>query len=94
MVRHIVMWKLLDENKEENGLEMKKQLEALAGVIPGLRRAEVTFGFGDGAYDVCLYTELDNEASLKVYQEHPEHLEVKKLVHSVTCARAYCDSII
>jgi CRISPR/Cas system CSM-associated protein Csm5 (group 7 of RAMP superfamily) len=92
MVRHIVMWKLLEENRDENGREMKKQLEALVGVVPGLRRAEVTFGFGAGAFDICLYSELDDENALQVYQGHPEHLKVKKLVHAVTCERVYCDS--
>ena len=32
MVRHIVMYRLKDENKEENARQMKEKLEGLNGV--------------------------------------------------------------
>ena len=55
MVKHVVMWELKDkETKAEVGAEMKKRLEALVGVVPGLLKAEVNTGFA-GA-DVILYT--------------------------------------
>ena len=33
MVRHIVMYRLKDENKEENARQMKEKLEGLNGKI-------------------------------------------------------------
>ena len=36
MVRHIVMYHLKDENKEENARQMKEKLEGLNGKIEGL----------------------------------------------------------
>ncbi|MCK5834819.1 MAG: Dabb family protein, partial [Lentisphaeria bacterium] len=41
MIKHIVMWKLNDENKAANAQNIKEKLEALAGVIPGLLEVEV-----------------------------------------------------
>lgn len=90
MVKHIVMWNLADKSKKsENAAEMKRQLEALVGVVPGLRRAEVGEGFN--GFDVALYSELDSREALAVYQEHPAHCAVKKFVHSVVCERVCCD---
>ena len=53
MVKHIVMWKLSDREKAaENAAEMKRLLEGLVGVVPGLLRAEVGAGFA--GWDVAL----------------------------------------
>ncbi len=47
MVTHIVFWNLNDvPEKEQNAAEMKRRLEALAGVVPGLVDAAVRRGFG------------------------------------------------
>lgn len=90
MVKHVVMWELKDkETKPQVAAEMKKRLEALVGVVPGLLKAEVNMGFA-GA-DVILYTELESREALAVYADHPAHCEVKKYVHSVICARTACD---
>ena len=90
MVKHIVMWKLSDREKvAENAAEMKRLLEGLVGVVPGLLRAEVGAGFA--GWDVALYSELESRAALDVYATHPAHMEVKKFVHSVICERASCD---
>ena len=90
MVTHIVLWNLKDKTqKAQQGGEMKRRLEALVGVVPGLRRAEVGVGFN--GYDVALYTELEDRAALAVYADHPAHCKVKEFVHSVICERVCCD---
>lgn len=90
MVKHVVMWELKDkETKAETAAEMKKRLEALVGVVPGLLKAEVNTGFA-GA-DAILYAELESREALAVYADHPAHCEVKKFVHSVICGRTSCD---
>ena len=90
MVTHIVLWNLKDKSqKAQQGGEMKRSLEALVGVVPGLLRAEVGVGFN--GYDVALYTELEDRAALAVYADHPAHCKVKEFVHSVICERVCCD---
>ena len=45
MIRHIVFWKLKDtaegKTKQENAEHIKKSLESLKGIIPGMIDAEV-----------------------------------------------------
>ena len=90
MVTHIVLWNLKDKSqKAQQGGEMKRRLEALVGVVPGLLRAEVGVGFN--GYDVALYTELEDRAALAVYADHSAHCKVKEFVHSVICERVCCD---
>ena len=57
MVRHIVLWNLHEENKEENAAAIKATLEDLNGKIPGLRFLQV--GRCYNGYDLCLYSEFD-----------------------------------
>ena len=84
------MWNLTDKDKvAENGAIMKQKLEALVGVVPGLKSAWVHKSFA--GYDVVLITELESREALAVYQEHPAHMEVKKFVHSVISERVFCD---
>lgn len=90
MVTHIVLWNLKDSTqKAVQGGEMKRQLEALSGVVPGLISAKVSLGFN--GFDVCLVCTLENREALERYQNHPAHLAVKKYVHSVIAQRASCD---
>ena len=91
MVRHMVFWKLRPEGLEEHAGEMKRRLEALVGVVPGLQKAEVARCFGS-EWDVCLYTELASREALAAYQDHPAHRAVKEYVHAVTCGRAAADA--
>ncbi len=60
MVRHIVLWNLHEENKEENAAAIKAALEDLNGKIPGLRFLQV--GRCYNGYDLCLYSEFDSRA--------------------------------
>lgn len=90
MVKHIVMWNLADqENAQANAAIMKQKLEALVGVVPGLKSASVHKSFA--GCDVVLITELESREALAVYQSHPAHMEVKKFVHSVISERVFCD---
>ncbi len=91
MIKHIVMWKLKEENKVENAAKIQKMLEGLQGRIDGLLYAEVRRGFGEKSYDLCLYSEFTSPQALAHYQEHPLHQEVRNFVHQVITERAACD---
>lgn len=95
MVKHIVMWNLAETAEgnaaADNGARIKKELEALVGVIPGLNHLEVNFNFTDGGYDLCLYSEFEDKASLAGYADHPAHVLVKTFVHKVVTGRVCAD---
>lgn len=81
MVKHIILWQLKDElSAEEKKVikaEMKEALEGLVGKIPGLLEVKVqTEGLASSNAEVMLDTSFTDEAALKVYATHPEHVAV------------------
>jgi len=96
MLKHIVMFDFKDENKEENLIKTKKMLEALLDTVPTLKRMEVGINLSheSRAMDLSLYSEFDNEEGLKLYANHPEHLEVVKFIKSVTIGSKVSDYIV
>ena len=81
MVKHIILWQLKDELSVEEKQEVKKGikegLESLAGKIPGLVEIKVqTEGLASSNAEVMLDSTFEDEASLKGYAAHPEHVAV------------------
>ena len=93
MVKHIVIWKLKEEGKDENALKIKEALEALNGQIPGLLHLEVGFDFSkkESSGDIILYSEFDSIEDLDAYVTHPKHVAVGPLVRGATCERRMID---
>ena len=90
MVTHIVLWNLKDKSqKAQQGGEMKRGLEALVGVVPGLLSVQAGSGFN--GFDVGLVCTLESREALDAYQCHPAHMAVKEYVHSVISERVCCD---
>lgn len=78
MVKHIILWKLKNEfNTAEIKAGIKKGLEGLSGKIAGLVEIKVeTENLASSNVDVMLYSVFEDEAALKGYAVHPEHLFV------------------
>lgn len=81
MVKHIILWQLKDELSGEEKMVVKagikEGLEALAGKISGLLEIKVqTEGLASSNADVMLDSSFEDEAALKVYASHPEHVAV------------------
>ena len=78
MVKHIILWKLKDEfNTDEIKQGMKKGLESLCGVVPGLIEMKIQIEkLPTSNVDVMLYSVLESEEALKAYAVHPEHVLV------------------
>ena len=81
MVKHIILWQLKDElSAEEKGnvkKGIKEGLEGLAGKIPGLIEIKVqTEGLASSNAEVMLDSTFEDEAALKGYAVHPEHVAV------------------
>ena len=79
MVKHIILWQLKEElaDKEQVKAGIKAGLEGLKGRIPGLIDIRVRIeGLASSNADVMLDSSFADEASLKGYAVHPEHVKV------------------
>lgn len=96
MVKHIILWKLKEEHNTDavkNGI--KEGLEALLGVVPGLLEIKVqTETLESSNVDVMLYSVFEDEAALKGYAVHPEHVKVADTnVRPYTAVRSCIDYV-
>lgn len=96
MIRHIVSWGLSSEDPAQRDADaegVRSRLEALNGVVPGLRSLTVGRDLGDtdGNWDLVLVSEHDDRAALEAYQSHPEHLAAVAFVKSVVARRSAVD---
>ena len=92
MVKHIVMFKLLDKNKT-NIEKVVNALKTLEKNIDILRSAEIGVNFTESerSYDVVLTTEFDNRATLNAYGPHPKHLPVVETIRSLCSSSVVVD---
>ncbi len=97
MLKHIVMWKLHDfaegMTKPGNALRMKGWLEDLQPEIPDIQNLEVGINLtqSDDAYDIVLYSEFKDRASLESYQNHPEHVRFKEKIKNISSDKKVVD---
>ena len=93
MIRHIVMWKFKPETPEAERLEMKRQLEALMGVVPTLQHIEVGLDISgkEAAMDMVLCSEFNTAEDLAAYAGHPAHVKVVDFIKRLVCERAVVD---
>ncbi len=81
MVKHIILWQLKDEYSTEEKAKIKQEiktgLEGLKGKIPGLKEIRVqTECLPSSTAELMLDSCFEDEASLKGYSVHPEHVRV------------------
>ena len=96
MIKHIVMWNMAGETKEDRRKAaefLQTRFEELRGEVPGLLHLEVGLDHSsvDYACDVVLYTEFENQAALDAYATHPAHLRVKGELGEMRIARFQVD---
>jgi Stress responsive A/B Barrel Domain len=94
MIRHIVCWKLIEEDKSVHALKIKQDLEALQGEIPGLLHIEVGINAEDAPrdnWDVVLNSDFEDMAALEAYQVHPLHKAAAAFIGSVRLDRVCVD---
>ncbi len=92
MIRHIVLFKIKDEYKDEIP-QLVKNFYGMKGKIEGMLSLEAGQDVlhSGRSYDLALITVFDSMASFQAYQEHPVHLPVKARMHEVRSASVACD---
>ena len=97
MIKHIVLWKLKEDeagwSKLENAFELKRRLEALKNKIPEILELEIGFPIekGETVSDVALYSLFENKEGLQAYQKHPDHQKVVEFVKQIAVERRVVD---
>lgn len=97
MVKHVILWKLKEEfsatEKETIKNGIKEGLESLQGKIPGLVDIKVNInGLSSSTADLMLDSTFEDEAALKGYSVHPEHVAVAdSKVRPYTAVRSCLD---
>ncbi len=79
MVKHVIIWTLKDDIADKDAVKngIKEGLEGLKGVVPGLTDIKVYIdGLASSNADLILDSTFEDEASLKGYAVHPEHVKV------------------
>jgi hypothetical protein len=87
-LQHIVLFSYPEELSTEDAAEMRRQIEAWPGVIPGitaLRFGRDLTGERTRGYQYLLYTEFDDEDTLRAYQGHPVHQQFLRWVLDHDC---------
>ena len=92
MIRHIVLFKIKDEFKDEIP-QLVKNFYGMKGKIEGMLDLESGQDVlhSGRSYDLALITVFDSMASFEAYQTHPVHLPEKKRMHEVRTTSVACD---
>ena len=94
MIKHVVMWKLKDENKIKNAALLKKKLLALKDQIKEIKEIEVGINSQEVSsenYNVVLVSEFLSMEELNKYTVHPAHQDLVKYVRTIRDIRTAVD---
>ncbi len=93
MIKHIVLFKFKEENKEVFMKQAKQELEDLVDTIDELKGMEIGINYlgDDKMPDLSLTSTFDNKEGLKVYATHPAHLKVVQLIKPMAIGRWVVD---
>lgn len=92
MIRHIVMFRIKEEYKQEipqlveNFYGMKGRIEGMIDLEAG---ADILGS--QRSYDLALITLFKDRASFEAYPDHPVHVPVKTRMHEVCVSSVACD---
>lgn len=93
MIRHIVFFNFKEGATELERAEVIDGLKGLKDSIDVVKELEVGVdpSGGETSYDLALNTLFDSHDDLKIYAEHPKHLEVVVIVNKYCAGRVKVD---
>ncbi len=82
MIRHVVFFKIKNENIDKQ--DLKNLILSLEGKIDCIKYYQVGTNFSkeERAYDLVLISDFQTKEDLSLYATHPEHLKVISKVKS------------
>ncbi|MGJ3190151.1 Dabb family protein [Paenarthrobacter sp. FR1] len=81
LIRHIVLFRVIEGTPTERLQEAVDRLEALVGVIPGLRSLKAGVDIGiQGNFDFGLVAELEDRAALEAFSTEATHMDVAMFI--------------
>lgn len=95
-IRHIVMWNyksgFTNAENMANACKVKKEMEALVGIIPGIISLKVIIeALNTSNRSVVMNSLFTSEKTLAEYQIHPEHVRVSNYIGTVMMNRTCID---
>lgn len=92
MFRHIVMFRIKDEYKQDIP-SMIEGFYAMKGKIDGLLDLEAAADElgSERSYDLSLTCTFPDRAAYEAYEDAPAHQSVRKRMHEVRSASVSCD---
>ena len=96
MIRHIVLFKMRADvapaTLAERLPDIKRQFDAMVGVLPTLRSIEVGINSNPAeSFHLALTASFDDMAGLKSYADDPRHLAVVRQIKEMLEVRACVD---
>jgi hypothetical protein len=77
MIKHMIVWKLKDDAKDDIQYEIKHALEGLVGVIDGLISMKIHIFPLDGSTgDIAMESIFQSKEALDFYQKHELHQNI------------------
>lgn len=79
MFKHVIMIQCIDKN---DIMPIQEALQTLPALIPELKCAEVGLDqfHSERSFDIVLITTFEDEADYHVYDQHPAHTPIKKMI--------------
>lgn len=92
MIKHIVMWKFR-EDERDNMLVFRDRLLALKKQIPEIRAMEVGININpsERSFDAVLVSEFDSMEALRAYSVNPLHVAVSDFCKTIRTQSVSCD---
>jgi len=90
MVKHVVLFKIPDQEAVEKA---KQMLLELPSKIDFIRSWEIgcAYNAGEKGYELALISSFDSREDLKCYDGHPAHAVVRDYIRAVRQGSAACD---
>lgn len=85
MIQRVVLFQLQPGADQEEFVEAVSALALLDQVIPQITSWWLSVDPGrEGQWDAALIASFDDEASMKAYEDHPEHVRVATRIGGVS----------
>lgn len=96
MIKHIVMFRILEAGNEESKALLARELSEIFAPLASIEPVKefitgINFNPAPHAWDFVIDSIFDNEAKLEAYQVSPEHQEAIRLASHIRKEKAVVD---